>query len=895
MADQLTFFNNAHANVFDKVTGQDNGRAVATINLTLRDDLTGETAGPAPLRLHLMGPADVSGLQESAIVHTAPKPWSRDNETTKLAHVDLAEIDVPWRYSFELQPRPKPWIVLITGTSDELELAAGMVKIKDNAVLAAHDLNDSPLWAHVQNANGRQVARLISPRGMTHNEKGLEPNREYIAALVPAYLPAGAGVKPAWVVTNGAVTTPPDGSVLPAYYAWHYWTAEAGDFRTLAAQLHAVDVGGLGRSKLNYDRTDPAVELEIRGAITSLATTADTPTARIHGQNTTWPPDTQPAPADVLADLDALHQPLVAPRGPVIGLPVYGTPWIAAPDDTDWGRLLNSDPRFRGIAGLGAWLAIEAQEELIDEARKQVGALAEASQRVRQLAMGLRAARSLWGRRLPTDPVQQLWLFGPTLRRIPVAGNAGVSAMDVVTGGDRTLPRAMLSSAARRLLRPNDGITKHARPGAAGRNELINAANQCPPPPSPPGIHVDGLLGALGLRGLGEMLGLRNMPDKVREAIKEIVAAGQPINSDAVAERLFAALQNSLGVPFVVFQRLRDRLRPYNQTLVTEPLLEDIVRPFLGDIGELNPEQVDAVVAVGDDLGQKPERPCRPVDLIGLGQKVGAAISPLGDQAPVLVRICATVTGIDICNLEPPEVCIGLNYEVWKLLRDKAKSWLLPGIEDLEKSAVVAMESNPAFVDALLVGLNTQLLGELHWRNIAVAAKCTPLRWFWGFYDYKNGKRTDDIRGIDLWQDTRLGDNQHQVLRFGDVSGNRDLVLVFRTDLFRRYPSTLVYLSPSNDDNALKSDQPDFSPGHALGPKVKGIVSDDVTFFIFDVKPEELPNYYVVLDEPPHELRFRNDNGIDGTDGSHFGQRAIDKPTRVAIDGKYLDFKGLPQ
>src|SRR5690606_17296231 len=115
---------------------------------------------------------------------------------------------------------------------------------------------------------------------------------------------------------------------------------------------------------------------------------------------------------------------------------------------------------------------------------------------------------------------------------------------------------------------------------------------------------------------------------------------------------------------------------------------------------------------------------------------------------------------------------------------------------------IVALESNPAFIDAFLVGLNTQMMDELHWRNIAVHPLCTPLRMFWGQVDYANGgDRQPDIHGIDQWAaDSKLGDKSHQVLPPDDAAGKRDLVMLFRTDLFRRYPGTLVYLI--KDDNA---------------------------------------------------------------------------------------------
>ncbi|GAA2108513.1 hypothetical protein GCM10009841_29010 [Microlunatus panaciterrae] len=897
MAAELTFHPYARSGLFEHVTGKQNGRAVVSVDLTLRDTLSGAVRAE-PLVLHLMGPADTAGLQASAIAGTAPKPWTRDAETTKLVHVDFTDIDLPWRYSFELSrngaDQPRPWLVLITGTTEELELAGSMVKIKKNDVLRAHDLGSSWLWAHQMSDAGRQVSRLLSPRGL--EGPGLLPNREYLAVVVPAYALVSGQVVDAWEVGPGDQLRAPEGGVLPAYFSWQYWTTGAGDFETLAAQLHAVEVGGLGRARLSYERVPDEDPLEVRGAITSLAADPGLAVGPIAGVATTWPVATDPAPPDILADLQAVTTRLVDPRRKVIGLPVYGIPWIDEPAATDWGRLLNGDPRFRGIAGLGAWLAIQTQEELVDAARQQLGALAEAGQRVRQLLLGLTAARSLWKRRLPADPRNRLVLLGPTLDRLPATDGAasGVSALSLVTGAGRSLPAAALSTAARRTFRPGDGIGKHADPACSDRGAIMDAANAClPAPPATPG-GLDDLLRDLGLPGLDRLLGLDDLPEQVRQVIDEVVERGEPIGADQLAERLYGALRDALDVGDWVFPRLRERLAPYDGNVVTRPQLIEVVEPFLvrrdphGDHGAEDP-----ITGVLDHRTHGAERRCRPVDLGRLAEVATRAIDPLGPGAPAIGRVAATIGGLDITGLEPPEVCIGLNYEVWKPLRDYAKPWLLPGIEKLEADAVVAMETNPAFVDALLTGLNTQLLAELRWRNLAIAPHCTPLRWFWGNFDYRTDSRVDDIRGLHLWQDTRLGDNSHQVLDPGDPAGNRDLVMVFRTDLFRRYPSTLVYLTRQDDEGALTLEQPDFAGRRAIAPKIKGAIGADVTFFIFDIDPTDLPQYRVVLDEPPAELRFRNDLGANAANGGAFAATVIDTPTRVAIDGSYLNWKGL--
>ena len=90
--------------------------------------------------------------------------------------------------------------------------------------------------------------------------------------------------------------------------------------------------------------------------------------------------------------------------------------------------------------------------------------------------------------------------------------------------------------------------------------------------------------------------------------------------------------------------------------------------------------------------------------------------------------------------------------------------------------------------------------------------------------------------------------------------------------------------------------------GHArglLGPIFQGALAPDVVFFAFDMDPSTLHEYWLVLDEPPSELRFRcvdeNDQPLGGTaqSAAEFAADTIDKPTRVGIDGGYLAKLGL--
>jgi hypothetical protein len=309
-----------------------------------------------------------------------------------------------------------------------------------------------------------------------------------------------------------------------------------------------------------------------------------------------------------------------------------------------------------------------------------------------------------------------------------------------------------------------------------------------------------------------------------------------------------------------------------------------------------------------DTLPRGELRPCDPVDLRRVADAVTAAIDPRGPKPPARRRIEARISGIELGDLGPPEVPVGLDFPTWTLLRDRALEWILPGIGTLPKDSVVAMQTNPTFIDAYLVGLNTQLHYELHWRNLPIDRRATPLLMFWGHVNFETGLREAEILPLIKWPAaSELGDLGHQVLKPGDVTGARDLVIVFRTDLFRRYPRTLVYLvKPTpNEDDALRA-TPTFSYAGAdkanrrfLGPIFQGALAPDVVFFAFDIDPDTLDQYWLVLDEPPSELRFRsvdaagNPIGAAAPNAAALAQTTIDRPTRVGIDGAYLEALGL--
>src|SRR5262249_26272826 len=106
------------------------------------------------------------------------------------------------------------------------------------------------------------------------------------------------------------------------------------------------------------------------------------------------------------------------------------------------------------------------------------------------VAFGVELSRSLWRRRLPTDPIERLAVLAPALPTLVTT--TGGSVLDAIAGRTPGLTRALFSSAARRALRPRPARTAMPAPGRAPFASVLGAANRCPTPIDPAIIRQGG-------------------------------------------------------------------------------------------------------------------------------------------------------------------------------------------------------------------------------------------------------------------------------------------------------------------------------------------------------------------------------------------------------------------
>jgi hypothetical protein len=845
-----TFYSHFEKGLRKSATAAAGGRLQGATDVILADVANPAVTKPAKAPYELFGPGDVQRLAAGAITRRFPAPNASDAEVTKLALVEFSAKDLPWRYTPALAGAAglRPWIVLVVGqrAPDDIVLRPDGRVTLGMVAQANYVLTQSARWAHVQEVVGHEpIARLVAPAltvpGADH--PGYAESSEYVACLVPAFTATGAD---SW--TGAAPAT------CDLYDCWTFRTGPQGDFHELAAKLHKADLlanqkpGGkpFGRAEVAY-----------RGRTAPVQTTVlDTAGALRLPVGVAPDPADAPPSAVVAAEVSALTNRIVTSDGrAVITALRYDAAFsnssaAANPAAGGWIDQLRGDPRLRGAAGLGAWNAIEWQDRIADAAAAKAGDLAIARDRINHVALGVEASRSLWRRRLPADPVDRLAVLGPALGRL--VATTGASVLDSIANRTPGLTRALLSSAARRALRPGPARTARTADGVAPFGAVLTAANTCPVRPDAAAIRPGG-------------------GDPARAIKKAIIDAAQ--GDAALATEILRALGPSPG-PGQVAAALR-ALAPGEKGVPDR----DAVQRFLRGVRvrETDRSVLEWPGWMKEHGGREH---CKPVDLPGLSAIVTAAIDPTVQKPPAVRRVLSTLPGIT--HIGPVEIEPELDLPLWSFLSDKAPDWMLPGAGDLADGDVVGLSTNPVFVESLLVGANTQATAELRWRNVPLVARWSPLRKFW-----QRMAGDVDILPIKAWPDVDpLG-----ATSLVPPGRTAEAVVAFRTTLFRRYPATVVYLHPAKPN--FPAPDPNDHLATRVPPTFTGTIGADITFFGFPLSPEALKSHWVVLEEPPAGYRFYQKEvspppppapaGVAADSSSNFAYRRFAVPVRVLI------------
>jgi hypothetical protein len=842
----------------------------------------------------------------------------------------------------------------------------GVIDVTDASVLPPAD--ELWAWAHVQvnaslAANDGEIAsddtaavlarvrallaadpdvacsRLVSPRK-------LAPNAAYHAFVVPVFESgrlAGLGLDPeaspdathsAWEDYPGRL----EPASLPYYARWFFRTGATGDFESLVRALRPrpVDIA-VGRRDLDVRAPGSGVpRLQEQDGVLKLGGALRVPRARFTDEEwaqaqlqEAWD---EPFPRpfqEALARLVDLADDAAAEGDPdpLVTPPLYGT-WHAlarrllferggAPlaDTAGWVHGLNLDPRHRVAAGLGARVVQAGQEDYMDAAWEQIGRVLEANRRVRLGQLAREVSHAWFAGQL--RPVAQagaqgiLSITAPVHARVLVEGQAVRHRM---TGS--TVAPTLVSVAMRRAARPGGRLVRslpfgaRAPLGALLRRVSDGDVSAAPPKVVPPGVvTLDELAEEIEA---GVPAPVRRAPWLVRLVIALLVALAIALAGRGRLGRVVAAL--ALAAAAAVWRvtrgwmpqvRAADAIAEEAHTAASVEQLpvhtaeERRTRDALAE--------AYGVLEVAAEAGAPVTR--EPLRVDATAEHVLASIDP---RVTIPARIGATLHLPDGIRAEVGEGLVeAMAYPVidapmYAPLRDLSSELLLPNIGRIEPDSITLLETNRAFIEAYMAGLNHEMARELLWREYPTDQRGSPFRQFWDVRSYLAGadeaadpealrERLRDIPPLDRWVPSAdLG------TQGGDTTER--LVLTIRGELLKRYPNAVIHAHRACWQRAGSDAEPDpcrrtgaIDPGRerrlvALSaadeldpprtlvrtPLFEARVDPDITFLGFDLtgdeakggtgeRPTDDPGWFFVIKERPGDPRFGLDIERDGS------------------------------
>jgi hypothetical protein len=774
----------------------------------------------------LYGPGDVAGIDPRMIVRREPSPRSSGFAPNFLACIELRRPDFPWMLSASTPEGPAdqqklmPWLCLVVfdETPPVVPHAApgAPLPIVEPAFAELPLLDEIHAWAHVQLGDSTRavddilkaspelaLARLICPRK-------LEPEKRYVACLVPtteAGRLAGLGQEPQPGEATKLAWRPalPGRARLPVYDHWTFQTGPAGDFESVAERLRPHDLSdgftprALDVQSLLPDGSTPRQVAMFAALSPTLPRKAPSDVPAVW----TWSGDSNQVATTKLTSWLA---PIVSGTGTLqVGPPCYGDASRPTRNGVrvmpTWMATLNYDARYRAVAGLGARLVQLHQEELVAETHRHAGSLRDAN----RLIEGALFARSIAQRAFTKHfaslgDAKAIAVARPALARLDAGGGQSI-AMTIAAS---TLGKDVVAGTFRRIL--------HARARTPLVSPILAARAARAFTPPVPSVTS----GALTRATLADRVAHPSKPYVLMGTTFKIPGAAMPAGPVNAPSAIPAAPPPTARQAQLI-ALMAAKPPPAPQIIAFVP-------PHAVALGP----QANLVRA---HLAPSASAPAR----LTARLQLGAAPPGAG----------ATTATAPTSSLVADEE---LSTPVGDLLRALDPRLLISGGGEMPADKVAMLEVNPAFVEAILVGANHELVRELLWRGVPIDPRATLLRHFWPLGRQSGG----DIKRLTDWiPDQPLGSA-------GSIVANTPkTVVVIRSELVRRFPDALVFLAPT----AAGGDGPSKDESTYALPLFRGSPAPDLLYLGFRDDVATLrAGWYVIVQERPGAARFGFDD-----------------------------------
>ncbi len=629
---------------------------------------------------------------------------------------------------------------------------------------------------------------------------------------------------------------------------------------------------------------------------------------------------------------------------PIVVPPIYGY-WhamikrLGLPDKYTypWIEQLNQDPRYRAAAGLGVKTIQTQQDTWMQQAWEQIGQVNEANQKIEAAKLAKLTNKAIYKKHLSNVNDNKFSMMTGRLHPKVLNSNGNATVNHEIK--QSRIPLAAKTSTFRRITRPekksikklnrqfNDLKAKlhhsvfpdfNSTAGELG-NPLIATAKLKPIPGHT--ISFDDfqteVLNAEVNYSSQDIYMARDLlfsaaenANNVAQLNQQITAQGTQYNSNVInlASKAISGnnvlsfsnqnetpqLQLSLQSYESLFLNPNDgkatpSSKQYNQVTISRPLKANET-PRTGKATSLN-DIVEFVATVQSfstkmaSTGLSNGALNAPVnDLRGLVRNTREKLDPQKTiEKRVLRKIKIWKNGSfqAIEKLERVMAYPKIAEPVYQHLQKISQDFILPNVEKLPANSITLLETNQAFIESYLAGLNHEMARELLWREYPTDQRGSYFRQFWDKTDNifeTNPEKKLDIKEMHTWT-KNLG--QHAV----DDTTEAKLVLVVRGDLFLKFPNTLVYAQRAVYDSNAPSEArllpTETTDSNTLFPIFSAELEPDVFLFGFDLTTTAAigqrfpsggninniddydPGWFFVFRERPGQVKFGLDDFTD--------------------------------
>jgi hypothetical protein len=589
-----------------------------------------------------------------------------------------------------------------------------------------------------------------------------------------------------------------------------------------------------------------------------------------------------------------------------------------------WYHDLNRDPRTRVPAGFGTGVIQKNQEKFMQRAWQQVQKVYEGNRKIRFFLFFMEVSQHYSSQFFTQlTPTQLMALTSPIHAKI--MGSPTTIRQQLI---ESRLKAPVFSPAFRRLVRPAGKLAQ--RLGAEDRpfdySGLITELNEGRITPAPPRGVPNGIP---SVDDWAKAIQPRSFPDWLRWLMHNssfwfFLIILFLLFLSGILTGAWPLVGSLALVTFIGYLWLSNQSNRVNAAdALTDPVKGQAalasVPPQPTFNVELDGETAKPPATPGATIGEDsveahnfrraaselqnrlavrvPEKPpLQAFDIANGYAKIARAIHP---YLAFPLRLSALVQLPNLSLSKPEEIVDAMAHPdfedaMYTYLRDINKELLIPNLQLIPPNTISLLETNPKFIESYMVGLNHEMVRELLWREYPTDLRGSYFRQFWEVKGMSNPDNTHvdaeqlkDITKIHTWQSTsNLGAHKPEPDPKADVQpGDKQLVLVIRGELLKRYPNTVIYAQKAIDDGKgnkvikVKDLTLDEFDKQLKFPLFRAEIDPDLRFFGFDLtiekavgeKPsndfpdDDLNGWFFVIQEVPGEPRFGMDIAYQAT------------------------------